>query len=633
MYNANSGFNVQYIDWTTDVDHFLSTLWCLAFDGDNVSQHTIAEGLTNSIVMFPRPSSRMTMQEYYQGERHCILVATGDPIARKMLVALPMIVEGKFVEAQFKHLYADFLEVARMFRPVISWNSSFFFLNYSLLLFILTMSMLLHAARGNPFHNYSKPTSNVYRDFQFGKSLSLTLIGNSDSPTVNTPVIDYQIDQFTVLLSRNFKEVHNVLYGKGKESVESMNTTLNVALPIICTDDDVLFSVRSMTVGEQSIEGVQNESVSTLSPIIPQAITDEMDVPFPNYSLPTDANDDIMAQIDNEKNDIFLPIFEDDFMAQLDNDNDIFLPTFEDDIMAQIDNDNDIFLPILGEDTLNNNEALQEWEDDLRQVLTDIPTAGEGSSSRGLPQEMGVMNPILCSEDCSNSSSPLPQNNQNLWLGGPSDMNSTTVRLGTMDPSPIGASFGNSMFPDTTTTNSPTQSQSQSFPVLPYGSNSSSDQQFSRYQMTMLSPLGTPAMMAQYNQSHFWPCPPSLTDFQDFVHAWEGSLVGKIYSNRSSLNLAKALRIPTSPATLTVKWSSSLEIAFFLPKKAVNHTTRICAGVIHYMFFRIVQFNNLDLFDHMMSKNLCAKIDLPSQTLILSTTESKHHYLGTVFPG
>ncbi|RDX76581.1 Mediator of RNA polymerase II transcription subunit 25, partial [Mucuna pruriens] len=236
---------------------------------------------------------------------------------------------------------------------------------------------------------------------------------------------------------------------------------------------------------------------------------------------------------------------------------------------------------------------------------------------------------------------PLPQNNPILWHARPSGMNSTctTVRLETIDPynyPPIDASLFDNSIVHNTSRNPLTQSQSPSFPMLPYGSSNSSHQQFPRYQMTGLNPLGTPAMrtlmMAQYNQRHFWPRPPSLTDLQDFVCAWEGSLVGKIHSNRTSLNLAKALRRPTSPVTLGVDWPCRLEITFFLPKKAVNYTMTICGGSIDYMFVHITLFNNLDLYNHLMSKNLCAKIDLPSQTLILSTTESKYHYLGIVFP-
>lgn len=66
--------------------------------------------------MFPK-------DDYFKCERHCILVATGEPVTRSMLVSLPVVKEGKFISGQFITLDATFLRVAKMFGPVISWNS------------------------------------------------------------------------------------------------------------------------------------------------------------------------------------------------------------------------------------------------------------------------------------------------------------------------------------------------------------------------------------------------------------------------------------------------------------------------------------------------------------------------------
>jgi len=87
--------------------------------------------------MFSRPSSKMTIQEYYEGERHCILVTASDPIARRMLVTVPMIEEGQLF--QLNPLNVDWLEVAQMFGQVLSSKSILTFLCNHDLLFILTI--------------------------------------------------------------------------------------------------------------------------------------------------------------------------------------------------------------------------------------------------------------------------------------------------------------------------------------------------------------------------------------------------------------------------------------------------------------------------------------------------------------
>lgn len=68
--------------------------------------------------MFPK-------DDYFKCERHCILVATGDPVAKSMLVNLPLLHKGIFISGQFKTLDATFINVAKIFVPVISRYSIF----------------------------------------------------------------------------------------------------------------------------------------------------------------------------------------------------------------------------------------------------------------------------------------------------------------------------------------------------------------------------------------------------------------------------------------------------------------------------------------------------------------------------
>ncbi|ESW25712.1 hypothetical protein PHAVU_003G059200 [Phaseolus vulgaris] len=355
-----------------------------------------------------------------------------------------------------------------------------------------------------------------------------------------------------------------------------------------------------MTIGEKSMEGVQNvghENANNASPVAPpQATTDEM-------------FDDFMTQICND-NDI-LPLGDDVFEGLLQSYESIPL--------------DDVLLGVLKE--------MEEGE--LREVVADIPSHSgtkdttstmqfasnsseignvsfsprlNASTSITVEEElggnMGVVNPILTSENCSNSRFSFPQNNPNAWN----------------HPS------GNSL----------NQFQPPSFPMLPCGSGSSSiHQPFPRtiqFQSVGITARGTPSMKHRFNQRLVSPHPPSFRDFDSFVCAWEGCLIGKIYSNRESLNVAKAVRKPTSPVTLVADWRSTLQIVYFLPTKTVNYTLKICGGAIDYVFFHITEFNNLDLYDHLEKKDLCAKVELPSEIIILSTTESKYHFLGTIIP-
>ncbi|KAK7243487.1 hypothetical protein RIF29_38285 [Crotalaria pallida] len=121
IYNANFeiGFDVQSIDWTTDVDMFLGKISCLAFHGDASNQYAMVEGLADALRMYTRPfDGTIAAEDFYNGERHCILVTAGDPVPWKMTVSVPVVREGKLVLGNKPHetFNADFLEVAKIFR-------------------------------------------------------------------------------------------------------------------------------------------------------------------------------------------------------------------------------------------------------------------------------------------------------------------------------------------------------------------------------------------------------------------------------------------------------------------------------------------------------------------------------------
>jgi len=65
----------------------------------------------------------MTEKEYYNERRHCILIAAGDPVPRRMSVSVPEINQGRISGTQLHTLNVDFCEMAEMFGPVIFWNS------------------------------------------------------------------------------------------------------------------------------------------------------------------------------------------------------------------------------------------------------------------------------------------------------------------------------------------------------------------------------------------------------------------------------------------------------------------------------------------------------------------------------
>lgn len=122
--------------------------------------------------MFPKPSTGTPTREYYNGEKHCILVAASDPFTGKVTMVLPKIREGEFACTDVEICRVDYRHVVRMFTPVINMCSCPLIVNLLYLFIILMMIILLHAACHIPFSDITQETSNLERDIQSGKILS-----------------------------------------------------------------------------------------------------------------------------------------------------------------------------------------------------------------------------------------------------------------------------------------------------------------------------------------------------------------------------------------------------------------------------------------------------------------------------
>ncbi|KAJ1424181.1 Mediator complex, subunit Med25, von Willebrand factor type A [Sesbania bispinosa] len=663
LYNANSevGFDIQILDWTRDVNRFLETLSFLTFNGNDVNQYVMAEGLADALMMFPRPSKTnvMTKQEYFNGERHCILVATGDPVPRRMQVSVPIIQDAPVVSPIFQACNVDFLEVAQMF------------------------------TQGN------------------------------DTPLATTPTSHCKIAQFHVLLSKNFQGAHDALQENRimdlpvKRNVESINPTVNAHPRVFSNSRQDQSSpacevaIRNLTI--EAPKDVRLETIgSQIHSLEPQVVlpnaTNQMHGASSNSQYPMNMYDDIMAELiadkdisTSEKPMTFTTLEDDYFHSDLLPFNDINDTLVRD---QQISSKKNISMEGLkvDENTLeqavrevtqhisktqtSNNDLTSNSSKEvniLPQVVPKEPTSitGKGCST-GLLQELrskrGVMNPIHNSGNSSNFALSVPYYPLSLGQAGPQTwyhphgmtMMNTSTTSGMVKPQgpnefSTGASFDNAIYP-CAMGNSLMQIQSNSFPcqfpLFPYASSQyvggprgnfsgqPMEQYFPGYQyqrnnVSAFDPLNTPAMgasnwlplmsgMASMSYQGQNLPPPSLSDFHNYVNTWEGSLSGKFHSNRVSVIEAQAFRRPTTPSTLIFGWADRLEIRHFISEKVVSNTQ----GPMDYVFFIIPQSNNtVDLHDYLSRKKLCAKIDVPFQAIILSPTENKYMFIGMIFSG
>ncbi|KAL9324546.1 hypothetical protein ACSQ67_009403 [Phaseolus vulgaris] len=463
LYNANDnpGLGVQYIYWTKEVDDFLAVLPSLVFTGNNENQHTIVQGLSEALVMFPRPSNVMTAEEYYHGTRHCIVIAARDPVPLRMPVSVPEISRGKIIGTQLYTANADFYDVAELFGPLA-----------------VSLSII------SPVHH---PCFEVI--FNMGS------IGTEQE---NSPISNIRIGHFNVLLSRNFREAHVAL--RGKRAMDPPTNDIRVPL-------------------HHNQGGINPGSLVA-----------------PNVSTRAGFSTPPMA--------------------------------------------------VSNAPTSTTREGFSQGFVEEGRGMAMV--AGSSAMGVGMADPRGF-------PPAHNSTTPFP-----------SSENSFNILPYLASMLPDGASI--------------------CCPRLPFLAAG-----FDPYGRPIYEPNGVAIapVTPQFNPFEFWPPKSSVLNL---VQVWQGSLVAETNRSRKSNHRGKAHVRATSPSTLTMEWSSRLETAFYLPQKALEYTITIFHGPIEYVFFYMLNFNNLDFFEHLTKQNLCARVTLPTQILIISPTENQHYYVGTVFP-
>ncbi|OIV97408.1 hypothetical protein TanjilG_16169 [Lupinus angustifolius] len=234
----------------------MGTLSCLAFNGDNLSQYAMAEGLAEALMMYTKPfNGSSTTEDYYDGEKHCILVAAGNPVPLKMLVTVPRVLDGKLVLGRLQqNIEADFLEVTQLFTQ-----------------------------------------------------------GNNITEMAYAALCNYKVDQFSVMLSRNFKEAREAIHEKRVEdssqirNLQSMRTSdinhteifntdfqVNVYEDIMAEMDAVHDNVLPSEKSDTSLEFVENP-LSNLFDVPAQPTFDDV-----QYSLGQDQTNSTIKMVSME---------------------------------------------------------------------------------------------------------------------------------------------------------------------------------------------------------------------------------------------------------------------------------------------------------------------------------------------
>nr|AFK48085.1 unknown [Medicago truncatula] len=104
----------------------------------------------------------------------------------------------------------------------------------------------------------------------------------------------------------------------------------------------------------------------------------------------------------------------------------------------------------------------------------------------------------------------------------------------------------------------------------------------------------------------------------NYISVWEGSLLGLRHGQPKFISKLEAYRSSSSSETLVANWSPEMQIVQLIPQDHMNSLQQY-VGNADFLVFRAM--NPHGFLGQLQEKKLCAVIQLPSQTLLLSVSD------------
>ncbi|GLU04780.1 hypothetical protein SLE2022_219120 [Rubroshorea leprosula] len=612
------GCLVQRSAWTKDVDVFLQWLSALPFSGGGFSDAAIAEGLSEALMMFPIIPNGSQNQQSVDLQRHCILVAASNPYPLPTPVYRPQIQnleQGENNEAQTESRLSDAETVAKSF-PQCSVSLS------------------------------------VICPKQLPKLRSIYNAGKRNPRAPDPPIDNVKNPHFLVLISENFLEARAALSRPGtslapnqspvKMDVASVTSAAAGPPPTsIPPVNGSIMNRQPVSAGNVPTATVKVEPTTVTSsafphiPSVPRAPSQA--VPSLQTSSPSTTSQEMITSGDNVQE---------------------VKPT-----VSGVTQPLRPVPPAAANVNILNN---------LSQARVMNSAALTGGSSIGL-QSMG-QTPVamhMSNMISSGMASSVPAT-QNAFSSGQAGINSIAgsgTLTGTLQ---VPQNAGLSSFPSATSNVSGNSnpgisqpmgtiqggvSMSQSVPGMSQGNHSGGQivQNGMGMSQNMISGLGpsavssgsgtmipTPGMpqpvqsgMQSLGVNNSSAASMPLSQQQQtaaqskYVKVWEGNLSGQRQGQPVFITRLEGYRSASASETLAANWPPTMQIVRLISQDHMNNKQYV--GKADFLVFRAM--NQHGFLGQLQEKKLCAVIQLPSQTLLLSVSDKACRLIGMLFPG
>lgn len=615
MFNAHgsySAFLVQRTGWTRDIDIFLQWLSAVPFAGGGFSDVAIAEGLAEALMMFSIAQNGSQTHQNVEGQKHCILIAASNPNPLPTPVYQPLLQnleQRENNEVQTESRLSDAETIAKSFAQC-------------------SVSLSVICPK------------------QLPKLRAIYDAGKRNPGAADPPVDQVKNPQFLVLISENFMEARAALSRSGITSLAPNQSPVKMDIasvpPVSGPPPTSIPPVNGSIMNRQPIP-VGNIPTATVK-LEPSTVTSMVSGPvFPHVPSVARAASQGVPSMQTSS-----PSASQEMISSGDN-----VP----ELKPMVNNISPSTRP-LGNPAAANVSILNNLSQ-VRQVMNSAALTGGTSVGlqpmSGTPMAMHMSNMIS-----SGMASSVPAA-QNVFSPGQSGITSTAQvtqnpALGSFTSATSNIS-GNSNLDISQPLGNlhGSVSMGQSVPGMSQGNLSGAQMGMNQ---NMISGPGsssvssgngtmipTPGMGQQVqpgmqslgpnnnsaaNMSLSQQTSGSQQSAQSkYVKVWEGNLSGQRQGQPVFITRLEGYRSASASETLAANWPPVMQIVRLISQDHMNNKQYV--GKADFLVFRAM--NQHGFLGQLQEKKLCAVIQLPSQTLLLSVSDKACRLIGMLFPG
>uniref|UniRef100_A0A2K1ZFR8 Mediator of RNA polymerase II transcription subunit 25 n=1 Tax=Populus trichocarpa TaxID=3694 RepID=A0A2K1ZFR8_POPTR len=634
-FNSHGSYSaclVQRSGWTRDVDIFLHWLSAIPFAGGGFNDAAIAEGLSEALMMFPITPNGNQTQPNTDGQRNCILIAASNPHPLPTPVYRPQIQnleQTENIDAQNESRLSDAETVAKSF-PQCSVSLSVICPKQ-----LPKLRLIYNAGKRNsraadpPVDNIKNPHFLVLISENFMEArAALSRPGATSLPSNQTPVkVDIaSVTSVTGPLPASIPSVNGSITNRPPISVGNLPTaTVKVEPSTITSMANGSAFPHITSVPRPSSQGVPSMQTSSPSTTTQDMATNGENAQDlkPNVSVttqsarsapPAAANVNILNNLSQARQVMN--------SAALSGGTSIGLPSINQTSVAMhmssmISSGMTSSVPAAQTVFSSGQPGVSSitGSGNLTGTTQITPNSGLGSFTSatsnmpgnsnlgGISQPMGNLHAGV---SISQSAMSGLGTNPNTMSGSGAQMVQSGMGANPNTMSGLGASGvssgSNTMIP------TPGMSQQVQSGMQPLGANNNSAANLPLSQQT--------AGGLQPAQSKY-------------VKVWEGNLSGQRQGQPVFITRLEGYRSASASETLAANWPPTMQIVRLISQDHMNNKQYV--GKADFLVFRAM--NQHGFLGQLQEKKLCAVIQLPSQTLLLSVSDKACRLIGMLFPG